>query len=285
MKTFSAPVCSATPARPAKMKADLEARAHALTFGDLKPGDFIVHKLHGIGVYEGLKVMPIQGIDAEFLQLKYKDNDRLYLPVYRIAQIQKYSGPAGTHLIDKLGGPGWEKVKTKVRSHLRDVAAELLDIYSKRAMAKRPAYPAPNDDYFSFEAAFPYQETADQQRAIEDILADLQRDRPMDRLVCGDVGFGKTEVAMRAAFKVVQEGRQVAVIAPTTVLTFQHLETFKKRFGKWPFEIRALNRFVPTKDADAKRFDGTKGRKSRHRHRNPSPAQSRRRLQRSWACW
>jgi transcription-repair coupling factor (superfamily II helicase) len=229
-------------------ESEIEARAHALNFGDLKPGDFIVHKMHGIGVYEGLKVMPISGYDAEFLQLKYKGNDRLYLPVYRIGQIQKYSGPSAPHLIDKLGGPGWEKTKTKVKAHLRDVAADLLDIYTKRALAQRPPYHRPDEDYFSFEASFPYQETEDQLRAIEDILSDLRKDTPMDRLVCGDVGFGKTEVAMRAAFKVVQEGKQVAIVAPTTILTFQHLETFRKRFAKWPFEIRSINRFVPKRE-------------------------------------
>lgn len=229
-------------------ESEIEARAHALSFGDLKPGDFIVHKLHGIGVYEGLKVMPIQGVDAEFLQLKYKGNDRLYLPVYRIGQIQKYSGPSAPHLVDKLGGTGWEKTKTKVRAHLRDVAAELLDIYTKRAIAERPSFGPPDEDFSSFEAAFPYQETDDQLKAIHDILTDLHKPSPMDRLVCGDVGFGKTEVAMRAAFKVVQEGKQVAIIAPTTVLTFQHLETFKNRFGKWPVQIRSLNRFVTKKE-------------------------------------
>jgi transcription-repair coupling factor (superfamily II helicase) len=231
-----------------KRESEIEARAHALSFGDLKPGDFIVHKLHGIGVYEGLKVMPIQGIDAEFLQLKYKGNDRLYLPVYRIGQIQKYSGPSAAHLVDKLGGLGWEKTKTKVRAHLRDVAAELLDIYTKRAIAERPPFQLPDEDYSSFEAAFPYEETDDQLKAIYDILQDLHKPSPMDRLVCGDVGFGKTEVAMRAAFKVVQEGKQVAIIAPTTVLTFQHTETFKNRFSKWPVEIRSLNRFVSKKE-------------------------------------
>lgn len=231
-----------------KSSGTLEQRAHAFNFGDLKPGDLIVHKLHGIGVYEGLKVMPIQNIDAEFIQIKYKDNDRLYLPVYRVHQIQKYSGPQAGTLVDKLGGPGWEKTKTKVRSHLRDVAAELLDIYAKRAAAARPPFAAPGTDYAAFEATFPYQETEDQLRAIGDVLTDMQKPNPMDRLVCGDVGFGKTEVAMRAAFEAVQSGKQVAVIAPTTVLTFQHVETFKKRFAKWPVEIRSLNRFVAKKD-------------------------------------
>ena len=231
-----------------KSSGTLEQRAHAFNFGDLKTGDLIVHKLHGIGVYEGLKVMPIQGIDAEFIQIKYKDNDRLYLPVYRVHLIQKYSGPQAGTLVDKLGGTGWEKTKSKVRSHLRDVAADLLEIYAKRAVSERPAFVAPSPDYSSFEASFPYQETDDQMRAILDVMSDLRRPHPMDRLVCGDVGFGKTEVAMRAAFEVVQNNKQVAIIAPTTVLTFQHLETFKKRFAKWPIEIRSLNRFVSKKD-------------------------------------
>ncbi len=231
-----------------KSSGTLEQRAHALNFGDLKPGDLIVHKLHGIGVYEGLKVMPIHGIDAEFIQLKYKGNDRLYLPVYRVHQVQKYSGPAAAALVDKLGGTGWEKTKTKVRSHLRDVAADLLDIYAKRELSERPPFSAPDVDFNNFEATFPFAETDDQLRAIRDVLTDLQKSRPMDRLICGDVGFGKTEIAMRAAFKVVQERRQVAVVAPTTVLTFQHLETFKKRFSKWPIVIKSLNRFVPKKE-------------------------------------
>lgn len=231
---------------PAGISSD--AKAFALNFSDLKIGDLIVHNLHGIGVYEGLKVMEIQGIPAEFIQLKYKDNDRLYLPVYRINQIHKYSGPSSPALIDKLGGTGWQKTKTKVRAHLRDIASELLEIYAKRQLATRPHFKTIDDDYRAFEAAFPYEETDDQLKAIEDILADLQKEQPMDRLVCGDVGFGKTEVAMRAAFKVAQEGRQVAVIAPTTVLTFQHLETFQKRFKNWPFVIRSLNRFVPNSE-------------------------------------
>ncbi len=231
-----------------KSSGSLERRAHAFNFADLKPGDLVVHKLHGIGVYEGLKVMPIQGLAAEFIQLKYKDNDRLYLPVYRVHQIQKYSGPTSATLVDKLGGSGWDKTKSKVRSHLRDVAAELLEIYAKRSVAERPPLRAPDEDFLSFEAMFPYQETDDQLRAIHDVLNDLQKPNPMDRLICGDVGYGKTEVAMRAAFFAVQNKKQVAVIAPTTVLTFQHLENFKKRFSKWPVVIRSLNRFVPKKE-------------------------------------
>jgi len=236
------------PSKEYKSTGTLEQRAHAFNFGDLKSGDLIVHKLHGIGVYEGLKVMPIQGIDAEFIQLKYKDNDRLYLPVYRVHQIQKYSGPSSPALVDKLGGPGWEKTKTKVRAHLRDVAAELLQIYAARTASERPSFSAPDADFASFEATFPYTETEDQLRAIHDVVHDLQKPTPMDRLICGDVGFGKTEVAMRAAFHAVKNGRQVAIIAPTTVLTFQHLETFKNRFARWNLDIRSLNRFVSNTD-------------------------------------
>lgn len=231
-----------------KSSGTLEQRAQAFNFGDIKPGDLIVHKLHGIGTYEGLKVMPINGIAAEFIQIKYKGNDRLYLPVYRVHQIQKYSGPQAAALVDKLGGPGWEKTKTKVRSHLRDVASELLKIYAQRAVAERPAFARPDQDFASFEATFPYQETDDQLRAITDVMRDMTKPNPMDRLVCGDVGFGKTEVAMRAAFHAVNNKRQVAIIAPTTVLSFQHLENFKKRFAKWPVVVRGLNRFVPKKE-------------------------------------
>ncbi|MGE0764380.1 MAG: transcription-repair coupling factor [Bdellovibrionales bacterium] len=227
-----------------KKRDELEVQTAAISFADLKPGDLIVHKLHGVGVYEGLKVMQIQGVEAELIQLKYKDNDRLYLPVFRISQIHKFSGPSGTHVLDKLGGQSWDKVKGKVRSHLRDVAADLLQLYAERSQTHRPALPPPDEDFAAFEAAFPYDETNDQLRAIQDIIDDLCHEKPMDRLICGDVGFGKTEVALRAAFKVAQTRKQVAVIAPTTVLTFQHTETFKRRFKDWPLNIRSLNRFV-----------------------------------------
>lgn len=226
-----------------------DAKAKSLAFGELKPGDFVVHKAHGISVYEGLKVMAIQGADAEFIQLRYKDSDKLYLPVYRISQLQKYSGPQTESLLDKLGGNSWQKTQIKVRSQIQDVANELLQLYAKRAQSTRDPIPSPGPEYYSFIREFPFEETVDQQKAIDDVLKDLSSDRPMDRLVCGDVGFGKTEVALRAAFHVAIQGRQVAVIAPTTVLCFQHFETFKKRFKDWPIKIAALNRFVPDSEA------------------------------------
>lgn len=235
--------------RDYKAKGSLVERTHTLSFGDLNPGDAVVHVLHGIGVYEGLKVMPIGGIDAEFITVSYKDGDKLYLPIYRINQIQKYSGPAGEKLIDKLGGTQWQKVKGRVRNHLREIANDLLELYAKRSQIHRPPFPSNDDDFSKFEAAFPYDETDDQLKAVNDIVDDMTSDKPMDRLVCGDVGFGKTEVAMRAAFKAIEGRKQVAVLSPTTVLSFQHLETFQKRFKNWPVTIRALNRFVSTADA------------------------------------
>ncbi|MDX9730907.1 MAG: transcription-repair coupling factor [Bdellovibrionales bacterium] len=221
--------------------------AAALSFSDLESGDRIVHIQHGIGVYEGLKRMQVNGVEAEFLTLAYKDGDKLYLPIYRIAQVQKYSGPGGQALIDKLGGTGWAKTKIKVRNQLRELAGDLLELYAKRAQSIRAPFPhdeKANDEFAQFEASFPYDETNDQLKAISSLLNDMTHEKPMDRLICGDVGFGKTEVAMRAAFKAIQARKQVAVLAPTTVLSFQHLETFTKRFKDWPVTIRALNRFV-----------------------------------------
>lgn len=235
--------------REYKSSGSLVERTHSLSFGDLNPGDLVVHTLHGIGVYEGLKVMPIGGVDAEYITVAYKDSDKLYLPVYRISQIQKYSGPAGERLIDKLGGTQWQKTKSRVRSHLRELAADLIQLYAKRSQVHRPPFPMNDDEFAKFEASFPYDETDDQLKAVGDIVHDMTTDKPMDRLVCGDVGFGKTEVAMRAAFKAVEGKKQVVVLAPTTVLSFQHMETFQKRFKNWPVTIKALNRFVPTHEA------------------------------------
>jgi transcription-repair coupling factor (superfamily II helicase) len=228
---------------------DFQKQAKRLSFGDLKPGDLVVHIKHGIGVYDGLKIMPINGIDSEFIQIGYKDKDKLYLPVYRVGQLQKYSGASQTTILDKLGGTGWEKTKSKVKGQVRDIAHDLLALYAKRAEMHRPAFIFDDTEYELFENGFAYEETDDQLRAIRDISKDLKSDKPMDRLICGDVGYGKTEVAMRAAFFAVQNRKQVAVLAPTTVLTFQHLETFTKRFNGWPVVIRALNRFVSTADA------------------------------------
>jgi transcription-repair coupling factor (superfamily II helicase) len=235
-------------------------RAAALSFGELKAGDLVAHSIHGVGAYEGLRAMNIDGAQSEFIELRYRDGDRLYLPVYRVAQLHKYSGPGSEHMLDKLGGTGWLKAKTKVRSQLRDVASQLIKLYAKRSLAKRNPLPPLDADYTLFENSFPYEETEDQLRAINDVLNDFTKDHPMDRLICGDVGFGKTEVALRATFRAVQEKMQVAIIAPTTILTFQHYENFKKRFKSWPIEVRALNRFVSAKDVKKTLLDLKEGR-------------------------
>lgn len=236
-------------ARESTGAQDFQKQAKRLAFGDLKPGDLVVHVKHGIGQYEGLKIMNISGVESEFIQVGYKDKDKLYLPVYRVGQLQKFSGAGATSVLDKLGGTAWEKTKAKVKAHVRDIAADLLALYAKRAEMHRPPFVFKEEEIALFENGFPYEETNDQLRAINDILRDLKSTKPMDRLVCGDVGFGKTEVAMRAAFFAIQARKQVAVLAPTTVLTFQHFETFKKRFEGWPVDIRVLNRFVPPAEA------------------------------------
>ena len=225
---------------------DFQKQAKRLSFGDLKVGDYVVHVKHGIGQYEGLKIMNINGVESEYIQIAYKDKDKLYQPVYRIGQLQKFSSANALASLDKLGGTGWDKTKTKVKSHVKDIAAELLALYAKRAELHRPPFVLQEREIISFDNSFPYDETDDQLRAIQDIRKDFISTKPMDRLICGDVGFGKTEVAMRAAFYAVQDKKQVAVLAPTTVLTFQHYENFKKRFHGWPIEVRVLNRFVTT---------------------------------------
>lgn len=227
---------------------DFQQKASALSFGDLKVGDLVVHTEHGVGVYQGLEVMDVGGADSEFIKIQYKDKDKLFIPVYRIHQIQKYSGPKSERLLDKLGGQQWQNAKVKVRSKLRDVASELLDIYVKRAQSKRPPFSEVDSQFEKFENYFPFQETNDQAQAIEQVINDMTSEKPMDRLVCGDVGFGKTEVAMRAAFKAVQDGKQVVVLAPTTVLTYQHFESFKKRFRHEAANISVLNRFISRAD-------------------------------------
>jgi transcription-repair coupling factor (superfamily II helicase) len=231
--------------RETSSAAQSSQQVTSLALSDFQIGDRLVHVLHGIGRYDGLQVMSISGAPAEFIQLSYKDGDKLYLPIYRIGQLHKYAGAASEVPLDKLGSQQWSKTTGKVRNQLRELAADLLKLYAERSQSHRPAFPRSTDEIQRFADSFLYDETADQLKAIEAIERDMLGPQPMDRLVCGDVGFGKTEVAMRAAFHAALGQRQVAVLAPTTVLSFQHHETFVKRFKGWPIEIRALNRFVP----------------------------------------
>jgi transcription-repair coupling factor (superfamily II helicase) len=212
---------------------------------DLKVGDLVVHVDHGIGEFVGLKQLGVRGSAEgahEFLELRYHGDDKLFVPVERLDLIQKYTG--GTRpALDRLGGTTWEKAKTRVKKAMRDMAEELLKLYAQRKAVPGHAFSADMHWQEEFEAAFPYDLTVDQASAIADIKKDMETPSPMDRLLCGDVGYGKTEVAMRAAFKAVMDGKQVAVLAPTTVLAFQHLKTLRDRFAGFPLTIDMVSRF------------------------------------------
>jgi transcription-repair coupling factor (superfamily II helicase) len=212
---------------------------------DLKPGDYVVHIDHGIGTYHGITLVH----DKECMVLLYQGGDRLYVPLERLDLIQKYSSTEGSKpQLDKLGGTTWIARKTRVKRAIRDMAQELLHLYAQRRLATGFAFSSDTEWQKEFEEAFQYEETPDQLTTIADIKRDMESPMPMDRLVCGDVGYGKTEVAMRAAFKAVFDGKQVSVLAPTTVLAYQHYETFKERFAAFPVKIAMLSRFVSQKE-------------------------------------
>jgi transcription-repair coupling factor (superfamily II helicase) len=218
-------------------------------FRDLKIGDFVVHVDHGIGRFEGLQTISAQGAQREFMLLIYADNARLFVPVERLDLVSRYSSGEGTQpTLDRLGGLGWQKTKAKAKRAMRDMADELLRLYAERKLVQGFAFSADSPWQIEFEDAFPYQLTTDQAAAIEDTKEDMQTATPMDRLIVGDVGYGKTEVAMRAAFKAVMDNRQVAVLTPTTVLAYQHFETFKQRFAAFPVKIELLSRFRSQKE-------------------------------------
>jgi transcription-repair coupling factor (superfamily II helicase) len=217
---------------------------------DLRIGAPVVHETYGVGRYVGLQTMDIAGYTGEFLVLEYADGDKLYVPVQSLHLVSRYTGaPAETAPLHKLGGDQWQKARRKAAQRIRDVAAELLDLYSRRAARQGARMLAGEAEYRAFQAGFPFEETADQAAAIEQVIADLKSDKPMDRVICGDVGFGKTEVALRAAFVAVQAGKQVAVLVPTTLLAQQHHTNFVDRFADWPVRIESLSRFRTNKEA------------------------------------
>ncbi|QSB00780.1 transcription-repair coupling factor [Methylomonas sp. EFPC1] len=219
---------------------------------ELTIGSPVVHQEHGVGRYLGLQILNVGGIDAEFLMLEYANNDRIYVPVASLHMIGRYSGVSAENApLHRLGTDQWSKAKKKAMERARDVAAELLDIHAKRAAREGFAFNIDNSDYNAFAAAFPFEETPDQLSAIDAILQDMAATQPMDRVVCGDVGFGKTEVAMRAAFVAVQSGKQVAVLVPTTLLAQQHYQNFRDRFADWPVRIEVTSRFVTPKQQKA----------------------------------
>jgi transcription-repair coupling factor (superfamily II helicase) len=228
--------------RPQRQK--FKVSAFLSDFRDLQVGDYVVHVEHGIGQYQGLKEINQGDGNAEFMLLEYAEGARLYVPLTRLDLIQKYRSSEGAEpALSHLGTQAWAKTKARVRKAMKDMADELLKLYAQRKMAEGHAFPAGNEFIREFEDAFEFSETEDQAQAITDVMHDMESTQPMDRLLCGDVGYGKTEVAMRAAFKAVSDNKQVAVLAPTTVLAFQHYETFKQRFGPFPVTIEMISRF------------------------------------------
>ncbi len=224
--------------------SEIRKKQILVSLAELKPGDFMVHLDFGLGLYRGLQHLAFDGVGGDFLLLEYAGKDKLYLPVDRINLVQRYVGGEGSEpSLDRLGGAGWDRKKAKAREAIEEMAEELLRIYAARQVHEGFSFAPPDDLYREFEGSFSFEETPDQLGAIQDVLLDMERARPMDRLVCGDVGYGKTEVAMRGAFKAAMDGKQVAVLVPTTVLAAQHLETFRSRFAAYPVTVEMLSRF------------------------------------------
>ncbi len=216
---------------------------------DLKPGMPVVQVDHGVGLFQGIETLVREGIREDYLVLTYGGGSRLLVPVQRMDLIQKYVGPEGhAPPLDRLGGPAWKKAKEKVRKAVREIAGDLLKLYARRRTVEGWSYSPDTDWQGEFEGQFPFDLTPDQARAVEDIKRDMESPKPMDRLVCGDVGFGKTEVALRASFKAIQDGKQVMVLCPTTVLALQHMERVSERFAPFPVTVKMLSRFVTPKE-------------------------------------
>jgi len=235
--------------RRSRKKRDTDAIIRNLA--ELSVGDAVVHEDHGVGRYLGLQTLDVGDVTAEYMTLEYAKGDKLYVPVASLDLISRYSGAAPELApLHKLGTGQWEKARKRAAEKARDVAAELLDIYARRAANKKNPMAMPGEDYAAFAAAFPFETTPDQQDAIDAVIKDMLSEHPMDRLVCGDVGFGKTEVAMRAAFLAVHSGKQVMVLVPTTLLAQQHYENFKDRFADWPVRVEVLSRFRSKKELD-----------------------------------
>ena len=230
-----------------KKVSDTFKNAEKIVFADLKVGDYIVHKNHGIGIFTGVNTIKVDGVTKDFIQLKYRDGDMLYVPTEDLDNVRKYIGAEGNLKLNKLGTKDWEKTKAKVKGNLRAVAKELIELYAKREHAKGFAFSKDTVFQKQFEDSFEYTETNDQLRCIEEVKKDMENPRPMDRLLCGDVGYGKTEVAIRAAFKAVMDSKQVAYLAPTTILASQQYQEFKERMAEYPITIELLNRFKTQK--------------------------------------
>ncbi|WP_100405937.1 transcription-repair coupling factor [Bacillus solitudinis] len=233
----------------APRKQKLSNAERIKSYSELKVGDLVVHTNHGIGKYLGVETLEINGLHKDYLHLRYAGNDKLYVPVEQIDQVQKYVGSEEKDpKIYALGGTDWKKVKKRVQSSVEDIADDLIKLYAEREASKGFAFSGDNREQVEFEGSFQYQETEDQIRTIAEIKEDMEKERPMDRLLCGDVGYGKTEVAIRAAFKAIMDGKQVAILVPTTILAQQHYETIRERFADHPLNIGVLSRFRSRKE-------------------------------------
>src|SRR5205807_2236549 len=233
--------------RPLRQKSKVSA--FLSDFRDLQVGDYVVHVEHGISQYQGLKEINQGDGPTEFMLLEFAEGAKLYVPLTRLDLVQKYRSAEGAKpALSHLGTATWAKTKARVKKAMKDMADELLRLYAERKTVEGHAFPADSEWKKEFEDSFEYSETEDQEQAIVDVKQDMESPQPMDRLLCGDVGYGKTEVAMRAAFKAVGDNKQVAVLAPTTVLAFQHYETFKQRFAAFPVNIEMISRFRTTKE-------------------------------------
>ena len=235
--------------RTKKRKTENFKQGEKVVFADLKVGDYVVHRKYGIGIYIGVNTIKADGTTRDYIKLKYSDDDILYIPTNSLDEIRKYVGGEEINLkLNKLGSKDWEKTTAKVKNNLRTVAKELIELYARREKSKGFAFSKDTEWQKQFEEAFQYVETDDQLRCIEEVKRDMENEKPMDRLLCGDVGYGKTEVAIRAAFKAVMDHKQVVYLAPTTVLAKQQYETFKERMKDFPITVDVLNRFRTTKD-------------------------------------
>ncbi len=230
--------------RPSQKTKSTIERAQALSFGELSEGDYLVHDSHGIGVYRGLKILLVERRSMEFLSLEYKGGDKLYVPIFDLNRLYRYSGKSSSALMDRLGDKKWNKKRKKAFDQIQSIAGELLKIYALRKKSLRDVYQVESEDLAKFEREFFYEETPEQRKAIDDIFCDMKKSSPMDRLICGEVGSGKTEVALRAVFVACYNQKQVAFMAPTTLLSFQHFQNFQRRFKDWPIEVCLINRFV-----------------------------------------
>ena len=219
-------------------------KASALNFSEIKEGDLLVDRLHGVGLYRGLKKLALSTAEGEYIELEYKDQDKLYIPVSQLGRLFHFKSSLSKKILDSLGNSQWIQKMAKAKQTLKQMVLDLLKLYSARSRVQRPPFQKPSADMKIFEDQFPFEETLDQLKTVQEVLKDMSKPHPMERLIIGDSGYGKTEVAMRAVFKAVEDGFQAGFLAPTTILSLQHFESFKKRFANWPIRIELINRLV-----------------------------------------